>query len=91
MRLTVCHQIFDSDHSHVVLTGEFDALWRARHRAIIVGQFTQDTRRLEACQRHQIDGRFSVATAGQYAARLRAQREKRGPDGSDRKVLRHLQ
>ncbi|MNT61761.1 hypothetical protein D3C72_1994250 [compost metagenome] len=54
---------------------KLDALRRARHRAIVVGQFTQNTRRFKACQRHQIDGRFSVAAARQHAARLRAQWE----------------
>ncbi len=52
-----------------------DALRRARHGAIVVGQFTQNTRRFEACQAYQIDSRFGVTTTGQYTAWLCAQRE----------------
>ena len=75
MRLTIGHQIFDGDNGHVVLQGKVDALWRARHAAVVVGQFTEHAGWLEACQSHQIDGCFCVTTAGQNAARLRAQRE----------------
>lgn len=56
-------------------TRKGDALRRARHGAIIVGQFAQHACGFEASQRHQIDGRFGMTTTGQHAARLRAQRE----------------
>jgi hypothetical protein len=57
------------------LPANLDALWRTRHGAIVVGQFAQHAGRFKPCQRHQVDGRFSMTTAGQHAASLSTQRE----------------
>ena len=73
MFTTIGHQIFNGDNRHIVLLRKGHALRRARHGAIIIGQFTQHACGFETGQRDQIDGRFSVAATGQYAARLRAQ------------------
>jgi hypothetical protein len=75
MFATIGHQIFNRDYRHIVLLRERDALRRARHGAIVVGQFTQHACRFKASQGHQVDSRFGVTAAGQHAARLRAQRE----------------
>ncbi len=75
MFATIGHQIFNRDHCHIVLLSELDALRRAGHSAIVIGQLAQNACRFEAGEGHEIDSGFGVAAAGQYAARLRPQRE----------------
>ena len=68
MLTTVGHQIFDSHQRHIVFLRKLDAFRRARHGAIVVGQFTQNASRFKTCQAYQIDSGFSMATAGQELA-----------------------
>ncbi len=75
MFATIGHQIFNRDHRHIVLLSERDALRRARHGAIVIGQLAQHACRFEASEGHEVNSGFGVAAAGQYAARLRPQRE----------------
>lgn len=75
MFATIGHQIFNRDYRHIVLLSELDALRRAGHGAIVIGQLAQHACRFKASRGHEVDSGFSVAAAGQYAARLRTQRE----------------
>lgn len=75
MFATIGHQIFNRDYRHIVLLSELDALRRAGHGAIVIGQLAQHACRFKASQGHEVDSGFSVGAAGQYAARLRTQRE----------------
>ena len=75
MFATIGHQIFNRDYRHIVLLSELDALRRAGHGAIVIGQLAQHACRFKASQGHEVDSGFGVAAAGQYAARLRTQRE----------------
>ncbi len=68
-------QIFNRDYRHIVLLSELDALRRAGHGAIVIRQLAQHACRFKASQGHEVDSGFGVAAAGQYAARLRTQRE----------------
>ncbi len=75
MFATIGHQIFNRDYRHIVLLSELDALRRAGHGAIVIGQLAQHACWFKASQGHEVDSGFGVAAAGQYAARLRTQRE----------------
>ncbi|GCJ44821.1 hypothetical protein BvCmsK56A_04145 [Escherichia coli] len=55
--------------------GKLNALWCTRHRAIVISQLTQHTSRFKACQRHQINSRFSMTATRQYTTCLRAKWE----------------
>lgn len=74
MFATIGHQIFNRDYRHIVLLSELDALRRAGHGAIVIRQLAQHACRFKASG-HEVDSGFGVAAAGQYAARLRTQRE----------------
>lgn len=41
MFATIGHQIFNRDYRHIVLLSELDALRRAGHGAIVIGQLAQ--------------------------------------------------
>ena len=55
--------------------GETHQFCQALHGAVIVDEFAKRTDRFQAGQAAEIDGRFRVAGANQYAARLILQRE----------------
>ena len=80
MFATIGHQIFNRDYRHIVLLSELDALRRARHGAIVVGQLAQHACGFKASQGHEVDSGFSVA-AGSVRHPAAHAAGKRGQDG----------
>mgnify|MGYP001122989120 CR=1 FL=1 len=64
MFATIGHQIFNRDYRHIVLLSELDALRRAGHGAIVIGQLAQHACWFKASQGHEVDSGFGVAAAG---------------------------
>ena len=68
-------ELRDRDHVQAELLLEFDELGQARHRAVLVQDFTDDSARVEAGEGREVDRGFGVAGALEHAAGSGEERE----------------
>ncbi len=81
MFATIGHQIFNRDYRHIVLLSERDALRRARHGAIVIGQLAQHACWFEASEGHEVNSGFGVSRRGSVRRPAAPAAGRRGQDG----------
>ena len=71
----VLDQVGDGDHLQAVLPAVRDQVADPGHRSVVLHHLADDTRRLQAREPREVDGRLRLARSLEHAAAARAQRE----------------
>ena len=71
----VADEIGDRNHLESEVIAKFHQLWNARHAAVFIHDFANNSTRRKAGEIRQIDRRFRLAGAHEHAARTRSERE----------------
>src|SRR6185312_5897306 len=69
------NQLGNRDHLQAMLRAEFMKLRDARHSAVPIHDFADHAGWIEPREAREVDGGFRLASANEYAALFRAQRE----------------
>ena len=88
LRAPVGDEVADRAELQPVLAAEVLQLRQPGHGAVVVEDLAEDAGGVQAGELGEIDGGLGVAGAAQHAARLCAQRERRGPAGRGRRASR---